>query len=152
MACIQKSLTAQAASADPENDRCGIYKGQFTGRHAMISIIESKRHFWSPWMNLEIRETDTGRHVFGRFSPHPSIWTGFMFAYLAIAAIVSFAAMFGLSQQLSGQPPWAYYIIPIGLIIATILWFAAKAGQNLANDEMQQMKASIEECLNNPKS
>ena len=125
----------------------GNLQGEFKSGHAMISIRESNRHFWSPWMHLDVRDTDTGRQVFARFSPHPSIWTGFMFAYLAIAAIVSFAVMFGISQQLSGESPWAYYFIPGGLVVAVILWLAAQAGQKLAHEQMQQMKSKIENCF-----
>ena len=123
------------------------YQGQFTGNHAMISILEAKRHFWSPWMHLEIRNDEQHRIIAGRFSPHPSIWTGFMFAFLAIACLTMFAAMFGVSQQMSGQTPWAYYVIPICLLVAAVLWFVSKTGQALAHDEMEQMRSKIESCL-----
>ncbi len=125
------------------------YHGQFTGHHAVISIHDSKRHFWSPWMHLEIRDKSQCREIFGRFSPHPSVWTGFMFSYLAIAVLIFFAAVFGLSQQLSGQSPWAYSFIPLGLFVAAILWFASKAGQRLAYSEMKQMKLKIEDSIGN---
>lgn len=123
------------------------YHGRFTGRHAMISIDESKRHFWSPWMHLEIRD-DQRRTIAGRFSPHPSIWTGFMFAFLGIACLTFFAVMFGVSQQLSGQSPWAYVFIPIGLLAIATLWFISKTGQKLAYDEIERMRSKIEACLN----
>lgn len=70
-----------------------------------------------------------------------------MFAFLGLACLTFFAAMFGVSQQLSGQSPWAYVFIPIGLLIAAVLWFISKAGQKLAYDEMERMHAKIEECL-----
>ena len=54
MGCIQNSLK-----------HCpDTYHGQFTDRHAMISIDPSKRHFWSPWMHLEIRNDETQLQVF----------------------------------------------------------------------------------------
>ena len=69
------------------------------------------------------------------------------FSYLAIAVLMFFAAIFGMSQQLSGQTAWAYYFIPCGILIATILWFASKTGQKLAHSEMVRMKVSVEQCL-----
>ncbi len=125
------------------------YHGQFTSNHVMISLTPSKRHFWSPWMNLEVRDADQVRQIFGRFSPHPSIWTAFMFSYLSIAVIIFFALMFGISQQLSGQSPWAYFTIPLGVLLAAVLWFASKAGQKLAQVEMQQLRGMLETCLTN---
>ena len=71
-----------------------------------------------------------------------------MFAFLAIACLTFFAAMFGVSQQLSGQSPWAYYAIPLCLLVAAVLWFVSKTGQTLAQAEMEQMRSKIEACLN----
>ncbi len=139
MACLRNGV-----STCPDE-----YLGQFTRDHALISIEQSRRHFWSPWMHLEIRNEDEDQpcQVFGRFSPHPSIWTGFMFSYLSIGVLIFFGLMLGISQQLSGQSPWGYYCIPVLLLIALLLWVGSKAGQKLANDQMQQMKSKIESCL-----
>lgn len=114
----------------------------------MISIDESKRHFWSPWMHLEIRDNEDKRIVEGRFSPHPSIWTAVMFSFLAVACLSFFAVILGMSQQLMGQPPWAYGFILLGLVAAIALWFVSKAGQKLAHGEMEEMRSRIEDCLN----
>ncbi len=129
------------------SDETGSFSGQYTDHHAMVSIVETNRHFWSPWMNIDIREQPQSRLVFCRFSPHPSIWTGFMFSYLALAVISFFAMMFGISQQLASQNPWAYFIIPGCAAVAGLLWVAAQAGQKLAHNEMRKMKAVIEGCL-----
>lgn len=146
------------------------FQGQFIGQHAIIWIVESKRHFWSPWINLEIRETAEAneelstlvaleisdqpigqkrikREVFGRFSPNPAIWTAYMFFWLAIGVLVFFAAMFGISQQLMGLTPWAYWLIPAGFIVSLLLWLTSQAGQKLAYAEMEQMRGVVEACL-----
>ncbi len=122
------------------------FEGQFTNQHAMISIVTPKRHFWSPWLHVEVLETAGRSQIRCRFSPHPSIWTGFMFAYLSLGVIVFFAIMFGISQQLAGQTAWAYWLVPVGGVIAGLLWVAAQAGQKLADAEMRKLKMAIEEC------
>jgi len=48
---------------------------------------------------------------------------------------------------MSGQAAWAWYVIPVFLLIAFLLWIASKSGQNLARDEMQQMKNRLDECV-----
>lgn len=125
----------------------GEFLGRFTTGHAMISFVESKRHFWSPWLNLEIRESDTGKILFGRFSPHPSIWTGFMFSYLALGVLSFFSLVLGLSQQLASESPWGYALIPLWAVVAIALWIASQAGQRLAVDEMTMMQKMIEEAV-----
>jgi hypothetical protein len=137
MQCVRLGLT----------DGSLDYECQFTSHHVVVALQPTKRKFWSPWMNLEIREVDNASELFGRFSPHPSIWTAFMFSYLTIAVLIFFATMFGVSQQLAGQTPWAYFVIPCGLLIAAGLWFASKAGQRLAQVEMEQMRSVIENCV-----
>ena len=139
MHCIREHITDSSLD----------YDCQFATHHVIVSLRPAKRHFWSPWMNLEIREIGDGSEVFGRFSPHPSIWTAIMFSYLAIATVCFFAIMFGVSQQLAGQTPWAYLVIPIGLLISVGLWIASKAGQRLAFDEMQQMRSIVQNCVAN---
>lgn len=135
--CIRQSIA----------NTTGQYRGRFAGTHAMISIDDSRRHFWSPWLHLEVRETDSVREVFGRFSPHPSIWTGFMLAYLAIATIMFFALMLAFSQLILKSAPWAFLALPIGLLVAGTLWFASQAGQKLAHDEMGDLRSMVEACL-----
>ena len=137
MACLQRGF-----AQFPDE-----FQSQFRRRHAMVSILESRRHFWSPWLHLETQEREEGCELRIRFSPHPSIWTGFMFAYLALVVLSFFALMLGISQQLVHQTPWAYWVIPVCLAMAAILWIASQAGQRLANDQMRRMKEVIESCL-----
>lgn len=123
------------------------FQGRFARGHAMISIDESKRHFWSPWLHLEIRDNEDKRIVEGRFSPHPSIWTAVVFSFLSVACLSFFAAIFGMSQQLMGQTPWAYCFILLGLFAGVVLWFVSKTGQKLAHGEMEEMRSRIKDCL-----
>ena len=132
---IQRALT----------DSPDEFVAQFANRQAMISIHPDKRHFWSPWLHLDVRIDEAGNYVAGRFSPHPSIWTGFMFSYLALGVLVFFCAMFGISQQLASQWPFAYFGVPLGGLIAAVLWLGAQAGQKLADAEMFRLKSLVEQ-------
>ena len=71
-----------------------------------------------------------------------------MFSYLSIGVLMFFAAICGMSQQLTHQFPWAYGVLPAGLFAAALLWLASKVGQRLAQAEMAEMKADIEGCIN----
>lgn len=123
------------------------FEGQFTSRHAMISFTKSKQHFWSPWLHLDIRSNESPQEIFGRFSPNPSIWTGIIFSYLAIAVLIFFAIVFGLSQQLAGENSWAYYFVPVGAIAAVMIWIASKVGQKLSLSQMREMRELIDGCF-----
>lgn len=119
------------------------YKGQFTSEHAMIGTTGKQRHFWSPWLQLEVRTSEQGRVVFGRFTPHPSVFSAIMLANLFVAFSAFFGIMFGVSQQLSGEYPWAYYIVPVDILIALALWLISRIGQNLSAEEMIVLQNEI---------
>ncbi len=124
--------------------------GQLKTKHAVISIANRNRHFWSPCLNLDYRESDSGNALFGRFSPHPSIWTGLIFAYLSLGVLVFFSLILGLSQQLSGQSAWGYFLLAPWISIAVVLWLASQAGQRLSSDEMKTLKQLIENGIREP--
>jgi len=149
----------------------GEYEGQFRALHGMISIHPSKRHFWSPWLHIDVREFDQENEslritkeleakanksldnnknmhfVHGRFSPSPSIWTGFMFSYLSLSVLSFFSLIIGYSQQMANVYPWGYFILPICLFVGTLLWLISQIGQRLAQDQMQNLKSLVEQKL-----
>jgi len=132
----------QAVTANPSE-----FQGQFTADHALISIVESKRHFWSPWLHLELRQFDSRNEVFGRFSPHPNIWTGFMFSYFSLLVVTFFSLVIGWSQRLAGESCWVFYLVPVWLLIGLLLWIASQMGQRLAVAEMQRLQSLVQDCL-----
>lgn len=117
--------------------------GQFRDGHGMISYVEVKRHFWSPWLHLDLREQDGASTLHGRFSPHPSIWTAFVFGYLALTVIAFFGLVFGMSQWLSGEFPWGCIAVPVSLVTGLLMWITSQVGQRLAHDEMVELKRLI---------
>lgn len=125
------------------------FQGQFTADHALISIVERKRHFWSAWLHLEVRCHESGNEVFGRFSPHPNVWTGFMFSYFALLIATFFSLVIGVAQQLAGEPCWVLFLIPLWLVIGLSLWTGSQMGQRLAVDEMARLQKVVRECLEN---
>ena len=119
-------------------------QGQFRGHHAIIAIVEKNRHFWSPWLNLEIRKSETGDEIHGRFSPHPSIWTGFAFSYLSLAFISLFGLIYGCSQLLMDATPFGFLITPLCALLALVLWGVGQIGQGLAKEDMAFIRNVIE--------
>ncbi|MBL4808462.1 MAG: hypothetical protein JKY43_00190 [Phycisphaerales bacterium] len=119
-------------------------QGRTAGNHLMLVIPTKDRHFWSPWLNLiaVTNDPDTPQaapqtHITGRFSPNPSVWTGFMMVYSSLAVLAFLATMFAAAQLIMNNPPWAlYFLIPIILIAAAMYW-ASLIGQKLAHDQMQ---------------
>ncbi len=114
-------------------------EGRIAGNHLMLVIPPSYRHFWSPWLHLEVTEHDQGSSVRGRFSPNPSVWTGIMLTYIALMTLTFFACMFGIAQWMMDKPPTVLRFIPLFLVIAALLYWASLIGQKIADAQMHEL-------------
>jgi hypothetical protein len=113
--------------------------GRIAGNHLMLVIPPESRHFWSPWLNIEVYQLETGSAIKGRFSPNPSVWTGFMFTYISLATLSFFAAMFGVAQWMMNKPPAAAKLIPLFIILAVLIYWASLIGQKFAQAQMHEL-------------
>ncbi len=118
-----------------------------TETHVLITFRADHRHFWSPWLHLDLQVEEHQTRVHGRFSPHPSVWTGFAFGYMSLAVVTFFALVFGYSQTVVGTSPVALAVIPVAVAIAALMWWSAQIGQRLAREQMTQIRALLEEAL-----
>ncbi len=126
-------------------------EGRIAGNHLMLVIPPSYRHFWSPWLHLEVTEHDQGSSVRGRFSPNPSVWTGIMLTYIALTTLTFFACMFGVAQWMMDKPPTVLQLIPLFLAIAALLYWASLIGQKIADAQMHELyDASMNALAGNP--
>lgn len=129
------------------NDHDLPIEGRIAGNHLMLVIPPKRRHFWSPWLNIEVHACDDRSSVKGRFSPNPSVWTGFMLTYLALGTLVLFALLFGLSQWMMGKPPTAITLAAIPTLIAVVLYLASLIGQRIAIDQMNELYTASMDAL-----
>ncbi len=131
----------QAVATEP------TIEGQFRAGHAMLAIRPDQRHFWSPWLHLDIRKSEDRNVLFGRFSPHPTIWTAYVFAYGTLAILSSFSLVFGASQYLAKAWPSAILAFPICIVVAVALWITAQIGQRMAHEEMHRMRDLVQNAV-----
>ena len=87
-------------------------------RHLNLHIADAERHLWSPWISIEVNETDQGSHLRGYFGPHPSLWG----IYTAVYAAQVFVFLAGLMHG------WISYTLDMPV---TGLWVALAMGITL---------------------
>ena len=123
--------------------------GQTVKNHMLLTLNTPTRHFYSPWLQLEVRaEVGTEQtRVKGRFSPKPSLWMGFLLAYLALGTIALFGALFGTSQYMVDSAPTALWALPICAALAATLFTATRIGQGLARPEMTELWSVVTDSL-----
>jgi len=122
-------------------------EGRLAGNHLMLVIPPADRHFWSPWLNIEVSEHESGSSVHGRFSPNPSVWTGIMLSYIAMTTLIFFASMFAVAQWMMDKPPTVLKLIPIFLAIAALIYWSSLIGQRIANAQMHELYDASTDAL-----
>ncbi len=87
-------IAAKLNGDNPQNFESAMVKG-----HIVLSICQSKRHFWSPQMDISIAKDFDSEETLVRclLAPAPVVWTMFMFFY----ALSGFGALVGSTIAMS---------------------------------------------------
>lgn len=112
-----------------------------------LKVPADQRRFWSPHLNVQASEMESGSQLFCRFSPRPEIWTMFMAIYLVTACLVFAASIYGYVQWFLGATPWALLFIPIGAILILALHVVSLIGQGLSGDQMEELTSRLDQLL-----
>ena len=138
----------------------GRFTGKVVGRHIILTVRAQDRHFWSPWLEIEVTgageggsganpganpgvNPGAGAELRGRFTPHPSIWTGFAFGYFSLIVLALFAGVWGLSQWMIDERPTALWAALVCCVVMGLLWWSAQVGQKLARGQMEVLREAV---------
>ena len=131
----------------------GRFTGKIVGKHIMLTVSEKDRHFWSPWLDMEVleeeEESEAGGEltVRGRFMPHPNIWTAYMAGYFGLVSFAMFAACFAYAQWVTESPPTALWGVGLSVVATVAVWWSAQVGQRLARGQMEVLRGAINQIL-----
>ncbi len=140
-----EAVTAELITALKEPE--GEVRGKVGLRSAELVMRRGERHFWSPYLSLafDVRE---GRPImFGRFSPHPSVWSGFLASYTVLGSLALFALIYAYSQWSIGQRPTGLYVAAAALFFLMTSFGSTFVGQNLGSDQMYLLRSFVDRCV-----
>ena len=123
----------------------GRWRGK--GRWAEIHVPHTERRLWSPHLSLRLDAEARGSTLFGRFAPHPEVWTFFMFLYIGIAFLTVFGAVLGYVQWVSDEPAWGLWSVWLGVPAIGLIHLAGAVGQRLGHDQMLSLRTELEELV-----
>lgn len=127
--------------------RCPQCTGMSVGRHAELFVPETERRVWSPWLSVTARENGRGSTVRGRFAPHPSIWTLYLFLAFGLGFSLLVGLTWGYAQWAMETTPWALASAVLIGALAAALYGVSLVGQRLGASQMEQLRAALEELL-----
>lgn len=136
---------------------------QRTGTHMTVTVGPALRHFWSPWMQLEFGPAThvpyaaggsdgtngarSGTRLHARFSPAPSIWTGFMFLYVTLATLAFFGLMFAVAQLMMAARPTMLWAAAACVAACLGLWAVSLTGQRFAHDQIVLLRELLHQAF-----
>jgi hypothetical protein len=114
----------------------GAIVGQaFPGR-VEITVPRRDTHLWSPQLIVDVRPTEGGSRLEGRFAPHPHVWTMYVGA-CAIASMATFGALvLAFAQWMMNERMWGLWVAPGTAVLAGLTFGAAFVGQGLSTQQM----------------
>lgn len=115
----------------------------------VLTIPAAEQHFWSPWLTIDLSPRGDGTHLFARFSPHPSVWTGFAFGYLGLGLVLLVSLVIAASSALvpdSGQA-WALWVSLGAALAMAGMWWASQLGQRLAHGQMEELRQALDRAI-----
>lgn len=115
--------------------------------HFLLTVPASEQRIWSPWLTIDITARDGGAHLFARFGPHPSVWTGFAFTYLTLGLGLVFSLVFAGAQAMVGGGLWSLAISGGVLVAAAGMWTASRVGLRLARDQMEAVRHELDRAI-----
>lgn len=127
-------------AATPE--LAGRWRGR--GRWVELYVPEEERRIWSPYLSIRVDEEGAGSVLFGRFAPHPEVWTFFMFLYFLVAFLVLFGATLGYVQWVSDERAWGLWAVWIGVPFLALIHAASAVGARLGQEQMRRLKARLD--------
>lgn len=137
-------LAAVRARLARPGHRCDA---MMAGNHLELLIAEPERHFWSPWLSVDVLPDPEGTRIKCRYGPHPSLWTAIASIYALLCFVALVGAVFGSTQALLGQSPVGLAAVPAALLLGGGLYAGSQVGQRLGAEQMQTLDDFLDSAL-----
>jgi len=117
-------------------------------KHVELTSPPERKHLWSPHLGLSLEAREGGgTRVCGRFSPAPSVWTGFMAIHGVLGMLGIGGTMYGLAEWGLGRTPWTLLSPLVAAALIAFVAGAAFVGQGLGSEEMYELRRFVDACL-----
>lgn len=131
-------------------------ESRFVKNHILVHIPEEIHHYWSPELQLEVSENPLlddphAEHkektmIRGFVGPKSTVWTMFIFFYVACFALLLFGIILGSSQQMIETEVTGYWYAIYGGIGVTLTFLASQIGQKMGEEQTKLLLNLIDKA------
>lgn len=118
-------------------------------RTAMLTIAPAHKHFWTPYLDLQVSgRDDGGSQLDGVFAPHPRLWTAFvgsqiLFALLSLGLAIYVGSLWALGLSFT----WPALAMMAALVGGGLSYGTAYIGQGLGSEQMYELRSFVDAAL-----
>jgi hypothetical protein len=125
----------------------GFVCGVAAAGRVELYVPPSRQRLWSPELVVEVRATDEGTVLEGRYGPHPHVWVGYAALFAVVAVGITASLVFAFAEWTMKVSPVALYALGPLALVGAILYVFAFVGQGLAADQMDELRAFLDEVV-----
>ncbi len=133
---------AQIAGTD-----VGHIEGTVFDTSAVLRIPSTRRHFWSPELQVGVDGDEAGTMVSGLFGPRPGVWSMYVALYAFVLFVAIMGSSFGASQIMLDQRPFAFWSLPAALVGALAVYGIGRVGRRLGREQIRELDAFLDRVL-----
>jgi hypothetical protein len=85
--------------------------------------------------------------VSGRFAPHPSVWTLYLFLAFGLAFALLVGVTWGYAQWAMDSVPWALGSAPVIVALGMALFGISMLGQRLSASQMLELRSALDDLI-----
>jgi hypothetical protein len=112
-----------------------------------LYVPPARQQLWSPELRVDVIRDGDATVLQGMYAPHPHVWITYV-ALLAFTVVGLTAALtFALAEWSMNQRPVALYALPPLFAVGTAAYALAFVGQGFAGDQMDELRAFLDEAL-----
>ena len=112
-----------------------------------LRVDAAARRIWSPHLSVQLREAPGGSVLYGRYGPHPEVWTFFMFLYFGAWFALVLGGIWAYVQWASGEPVGAVWVPLVALVVVLGVHVAGTLGRRLGRAQMRELRARLDLLL-----
>jgi hypothetical protein len=107
------------------------------------------QHYWSPEMSVRIERSEITGSVFVNclLGPRQAVWGMFALIYAAIILLTLFGSMYGFVKYQTTGETATLWILPVGILLFSTVFFSAKLGQRKGRDQMLHLVSFLYHSL-----
>jgi hypothetical protein len=112
-----------------------------------LYVPPARQQLWSPELRVDVIRQGDETVLQGMYAPHPHVWITYV-ALLAFTVVgLTAATTFALAEWSMNQRPVALYALLPLLALGTTAYALAFVGQGFAGDQMDELRAFLDETL-----